>query len=259
MVPWKSAIVIAAVLAVVGALYIRLRWRRSPQAYRAMLGLAACYFVAGSIVGAWVLHLVSPKPSAPIAEIATPGAGVPIPGAGVPSPAVVPLAPTLEGGSSAPSSGPVKIPPLHYDPAHAVLPDPKLTPGDVFADATKDDVCTPGWAREHRHVTESDRDRVYAEYGRTEGPGCCEVDHLVPLELGGSNDIKNLWPQPDEPRPGDAEKDQLENTLHELVCKGELALADAQKCIESNWVQCWKKYVVPRYGPEWAAENRHGW
>ncbi len=252
MVTWKSAIVIAAALAVVGALYIRLRWRRSPQAYHAMIGLTVCYFIAGSIVGAWILHLIAPRQSAPLAEIATPMGGVP-------SPAVVPMAPTLEPGSSAPSSAPVSIPPLHYDPAHAVLPDPKLTPGDVFVGATKDDICTPGWASEHRHVTESDRDRVYAEYRRTRGPGCCEIDHLVPLELGGSNDIKNLWPQPDEPRPGDAEKDQLENTLHELVCKGEMPLADAQKCIESNWVTCWEKYVVPRYGPEWAATNRRGW
>ncbi len=81
----------------------------------------------------------------------------------------------------------------------------------------------------------------------------------MPLELGGSNDIKNLWPQPDEPRPGALEKDSLENTLHEVVSKGELPLADAQKCIESNWVECWEKYVVPRYGAEWAAANRHGW
>jgi len=38
-----------------------------------------------------------------------------------------------------------------------------------------------------------------------------------------------------------------------------MPLADAQKCIESNWVEYWEKYVVPGYGPEWAAANRHGW
>ena len=247
--PWKWPIIMAVLLIAGGTLYIRQRWRRSPQAYRAMIWLTACYFVAGSIVGAWILHLFAPRPNAPVADIAT--------SAGVPSPPAVPMAPTLDSVPS--SSGPISIPTLHFDPAHAVLPDPKLTPGAVFPDATKDDVCTPGWASEHRHVTESDRDRVYAEYGRTEGPGCCEVDHLVPLELGGTNDIKNLWPQPSDPRPGDAEKDQLENTLHQQVCKGDLPLADAQKCIESNWVECWERYVVPEYGPQWAAANRHGW
>ena len=103
------------------------------------------------------------------------------------------------------------------------------------------------------------RDQVYAEYGRTRGPDCCEVDHLVPLELGGSNDIRNLWPQPDAPRPGWEEKDQLENELHAEVCDGRMALADAQHCIAANWIQCWEQHVVPGYGPEWAATNRHGW
>jgi hypothetical protein len=160
---------------------------------------------------------------------------------------------------NSPATAPVEIPALHYDPAHAILPDPKLTPGDTLPGVTADDVCTPGWSREHRHVAEGLRDRVYAEYGRTRGPGCCEVDHLIPLELGGSNDMKNLWPQPDDPRPGDGEKDQLENDLHARVCKDNMPLADAQKCIASNWVECWKKYIVPEYGPAWAAEYRQGW
>jgi hypothetical protein len=239
-------IAIAATLVIVGALYIRLRWRCSPQAYRAMIVLATCYFVAGSIAGAWILHFTKPKSIVPLTQVAAPGAAA--------SPSTV--APMLKENYTGPS---FPIPPLHYDPAHGVLPDPKLTPGDTFTGATVDDICTPGWSREHRHVTEKMRDKVYAEYGRTRGPGCCEVDHLIPLELGGSNDIKNLWPQPDDPRPGDAEKDSLENDLHARVCKGEISLDDAQKCIASNWVGCWEKYVVPEYGPEWAAANRRGW
>jgi hypothetical protein len=47
--------------------------------------------------------------------------------------------------------------------------------------------------------------------------------------------------------------------LHRLVCSGKISLADAQKCIASNWIECWEKYVVPEYGPQWAALNRHGW
>ena len=155
-----------------------------------------------------------------------------------------------------PSAPPIQIPSLNYDPRHALLPDPKLTPGDALPAVTAADICTPGWASEHRHVTESVHDQVYVEYGRTRGPDCCEVDHLVPLELGGSNDLKNLWPQPDEPRPGWPEKDQLENELHAEVCAGKLSLADAQHCIASNWVECWEQHaaayryfcsVTPRY------------
>jgi hypothetical protein len=49
-----------------------------------------------------------------------------------------------------------------------VLPDPKLTPGDALPAVMAADICTPGWATEHRHVTESMRDQVYAEYGGLE-------------------------------------------------------------------------------------------
>ncbi len=238
MTAWAATCLVALALVLAGGLYIRLRWRRSPQAYRAMIALAACYFVAGSITGAWILHLSAPKPPAPSTQVAAPNA------AAASSSTVAPTLP---------------IPPLHFDPAHAALPDPTLTPGDTLPGATADDVCTPGWATEHRSVTESMRYQVYAEYKRTQGPTCCEVDHLIPLELGGSNEIKDLWPQPYDPRPGAYEKDSLENELHKRVCKGEMPLADAQKCIESNWVEYWEKYVVPGYGPEWAAANRHGW
>ena len=59
MVSWVSSLIVAFALLIGGAVYVRFRWHRSPQAYRAMIGLAACYFVAGSILGAWVLHFVS--------------------------------------------------------------------------------------------------------------------------------------------------------------------------------------------------------
>jgi len=238
MLNWSSATITAAALIVSGGFYMRLRWRRSPQAYRAMIALAACYFLAGSILGAWILHLVSPKAAVPIAALV------------------------------APSRAPVFSPFLKYNPAAAVLPNLKLTPGDTFPGVTASDVCSYGWAKEHREVSPADKSRAYDQYPdwrRTcacewgNVPDCCEVDHLIPLELGGSNDIKNLWPQPIDPRPGSFEKDQLEDNLHQLVCKGTIALSDAQKCVVSNWVECWKKYVVPDYGPAWAEAYRHGW
>jgi hypothetical protein len=245
---WTVGTALALVLA--GALYARLRWRKSPLAYRAMMELAVAYFVAGAFAGAWLMHVTLPGPVAKPPEVQTGPAVLATP---------VASAPMIHPGAEVPSSVPFVPPALHYDPARAILPDPKLTPGDTFPGVTADDVCTPGWSRAHRDVTEAMRDQVYAEYGRTRAPGCCEVDHLIPLELGGSNDMKNLWPQPDDPHPGDAEKDQLENDLHKRVCEGKMPLVDAQKCIASNWVECWKTYVVPEYGPAWAAENRRGW
>ena len=78
---------------------------------------------------------------------------------------------------------------------------------------------------------------VYAAYGVAypQPSGSYELDHFVPLELGGSNDPKNLWPEAAEPRPGFHEKDKVENYLHKLVCSGTMRLLEAQQAIESDW------------------------
>src|SRR5216684_4030803 len=78
MVSWASSLIVAFALVVCGAVYVRFRWQRSPQAYRAMIGLAACYFIAGSIAGAWVLHFVSSR-SARSLQVATPSSSIAVP------------------------------------------------------------------------------------------------------------------------------------------------------------------------------------
>jgi hypothetical protein len=66
---------------------------------------------------------------------------------------------------------------------------------------------------------------------------------LISLELGGSNSIKNLWPQSYRTKPWNARvKDRLENRLHELVCSGQLDLATAQRDIATDWISTYKKY-----------------
>lgn len=126
----------------------------------------------------------------------------------------------------------------------AVMPNPALTPGDVFAGVTKEQVCVAGYARGVRSVSATEKLQVYAEYGvEQRAYGAYEVDHLVPLELGGSNDIKNLWPEPAVPVPGFHEKDDLENRLHDLVCGGQIGLAEAQHAIASDWLTAYWRYV----------------
>jgi len=127
-----------------------------------------------------------------------------------------------------------------------ILPDPKLTPGDVF-DVTAEDICVPGYAKKVRNVPQSVKEQVYREYGISEHHrGNYECDHLISLELGGSNSIKNLWPESYRTRPWNARvKDRLENRLHELVCSGQLDLKAAQQAIASNWIEAYKKYVGP--------------
>jgi len=119
-----------------------------------------------------------------------------------------------------------------------------LTPGDTF-DVTTEDLCVPGYSKKVRDVPAEMKPEVYREYGITSyGPGDYEVDHLIPLELGGSNSIKNLWPESHRTSPWNAQvKDRLEAKLHELVCSGQLDLETAQQAIASNWIEAYKLYV----------------
>jgi hypothetical protein len=121
--------------------------------------------------------------------------------------------------------------------AHGGLPDSACTPGAVFATVTKDQICQAGYAQSVRNVPTSEKDQAYAEYGITQHlAGQYEVDHLVSLELGGSNDIANLWPEAASPTPGFHEKDKVENYLHDQVCAGAMSLQSAQKEIAMNWL-----------------------
>lgn len=131
---------------------------------------------------------------------------------------------------------------LTVRPAGLALPDPVMTPGDVFPVGPAA-ICVTGYSSKTRDVSTKTKDAVYASYGiSSHASGAYEVDHLIPLELGGSNDVKNLWPEPANPRPGFHEKDQLENLLHDLVCSGHLDLPTAQSAIATDWFAAWVSY-----------------
>jgi hypothetical protein len=125
-------------------------------------------------------------------------------------------------------------------------PDPKLTPGDVNPAATLSVICVRGYTSKPgvRHVTAATKRQVFAEYGVDPKSDKFEVDHLISLELGGSNAIGNLWPQSYTSSPYNAHlKDALENRLHAMVCAHQLDLAAAQREIAGNWIAAYQAYV----------------
>lgn len=113
----------------------------------------------------------------------------------------------------------------------AVLPDPVLTPGDVVTTVAIEQLCTPGFTSTVRNVPAATKRAVSKDYHDKypDWPaGPYEVDHRISLELGGSNDRKNLWI---EPIADARRKDVVENRLHRQMCKGEISLAEAQHMI----------------------------
>ncbi len=121
--------------------------------------------------------------------------------------------------------------------AHGALPDPECTPGAVFGGLSLPTLCAPGYSKSVRSVSASLKEQVFVEYGITShASGEYEVDHLISLELGGSNDIANLWPEPAEPTLGFHQKDIVENFLHSQVCDKAVSLGEAQKVIATDWL-----------------------
>lgn len=134
--------------------------------------------------------------------------------------------------------------------AEPVAPDPKLTPG-VKTDIV--DVCKTKWGKDHRFVTQKMKEFVFAEYHVTAAQrhvvvkgkkkARYEIDHLISRELGGADDVKNLWPESYYGPWNAHDKDRIENKLHSLVCNGTITLSDAQAMIRTDWVAAYKRFI----------------
>jgi len=111
--------------------------------------------------------------------------------------------------------------------AEALVPNPKLTPGQV-AKREKD----------QRGVTIAMEQKVFARYHlpwsrRAE----FKIDHLIPVELGGADTIDNLWPQSVRAKPYGADrKELLTEVLLQRIAKGQITLTQAQEQISRDWI-----------------------
>jgi hypothetical protein len=132
-----------------------------------------------------------------------------------------------------------------------IEPTSSLTPG-VTQDVPLATLCQPGYTAQPgvRHVGHKLKEEAFARYGidpKIGGP--YEIDHLISLELGGANDIGNLWPQSYVTTPWNAHvKDALEDRLHALVCAGKMPLSEAQHAIASGWIAAYTRFVATQ-GP----------
>lgn len=133
------------------------------------------------------------------------------------------------------------------------LPDRACTPGAVDTTVTQGNLartlCRRGGytdsVRPPREVTDAFKRVARAAYAAPGPSSDYELDHLVPLGLGGASDSRNLWPERNIGDPsqydrsftrGANAKDGVESRLHTAVCRGEVSLARAQAAVAVNWV-----------------------
>jgi hypothetical protein len=126
----------------------------------------------------------------------------------------------------------------------SALPDRRCSPGAYYSKLSKAVICSPRFSTSTiRNVPQSEKFAVEREYGKapTYYGRSVEIDHIVPLELGGSNSIANLYFEPGSGKANYHAKDRLENKLHDMVCSGSIILRGAQRQIASNWKALYKK------------------
>ena len=143
-----------------------------------------------------------------------------------------------------------------------VLPDVARTPGASFEDVKAEDLCALHYTLGVRKPRFNAKVEAFARYGVSiRDRDMFQVDHLIPVSLGGNNNLENLWPQPYDERVGAELKDQLERKLRGLVCSNLISLEAAQQAIAQNWWAAYGAYMaIPTdpgsEGPEVAESNR---
>jgi hypothetical protein len=95
-------------------------------------------------------------------------------------------------------------------------------------------------------VTEPIKKERMRAYGVAAPARSIELDHAIPIALGGATDTANLWPQNRDAFMGASEKDHLENYLHEAVCSGSEPLSQAQQDIAADWIAAYCKARLPK-------------
>jgi len=146
----------------------------------------------------------------------------------------------------------VAVPPRHVCvPCGFLLPDPTCSPGAVNPTVTIEVLHNKkfrtGCIRDGA-TSAAQKNQTYAWYniakpkrntGKTQ---TCELDHIIPLQLGGADTLENIWPQCGPKGVKLARryfklKDAVENYLAKAVRNGIIDLETAQHGIAEDWTQ----------------------
>jgi hypothetical protein len=131
------------------------------------------------------------------------------------------------------------------------IPDPNCNPGAINPTISLEILETKGFTTDcirDKATSAGQKEQTYAWYGlkkprNNSGQSqTCELDHIIPLVLGGSDHLDNLWPQCGPQRVSlnrrfFKQKDLVEVFLSRQVKAGKMDLAEAQRGIAEDWTQ----------------------
>jgi hypothetical protein len=125
----------------------------------------------------------------------------------------------------------------------AAIPDRRCSPGAYYARLTRAVICSSGFRTGSiRDVPQTEKFAVETEYGMAAAyyGRSLEIDHIVPLELGGSNSIANLFPEQGSGADYHR-KDLAENRAKAWVCEGRLSLEAARRGFATDWETLYRR------------------
>lgn len=116
-------------------------------------------------------------------------------------------------------------------------PDNACTPG-AYRTLTRSQVCTP---KDRPDLPAADRRKIVGEYGVPEWSGRTgELDHRVPVFLGGTTAEDNIWP---ERGSIPNRKDALELLVRRRICvEHSMRVRTAVRLFLANWVHAYCGY-----------------
>ena len=126
--------------------------------------------------------------------------------------------------------------------AAAQLPSSFQTPGNK-SKANEAQICAADFEASVKPMAKWQHDQALERYGKRPEDFTGDLDHLIPIALGGTNDPENLWPLPPNKDMGPGEKKALDLKLHQMVCDKTIKLKDAQDAIKKDWVKAYNQYV----------------
>ena len=126
--------------------------------------------------------------------------------------------------------------------AAAQLPSSFQTPGSK-GKANDVQVCAADFEASVKPMAKWQRDQALERYGKRPEDFTGDLDHLIPISLGGTNDPDNLWPLPANKDMGPEQKKALDLKLHQMVCDKTITLKAAQDAIKKDWVKAYNEYV----------------